>query len=525
MELLIKRNNLRIIALTLFVSLSLLPVGLVAQTTQRVWCLRTDKGQLIEMSRVKMLAAADGQSTFEVIVRDGQGATGVESISFEQHESAYVPEAISDDPPLVNETGPWCIITDSGDSIAMSRVTTLANADGRRQFEIVTNDGDNKVGINTVYFGRGKTATSGNFKPITVSDKPEKLANPNNPWCLITSNNDTIAMSRISVLSNADSEGKFDIITSDGEIRTNVSYVRFIHGDTETAGRFKEISGGGSQEILANPNNPWCLITEDRDTVAMSRVQMIANADNSNRFEIVTNDGVNITDVSYIRFAHGDTKTAGGFKPVSSDDPTPTETGEGPWCLITDRGDSIAVGRISMLANIDANALFEVVTKYGEGTIGVRTVRFARGLSPLSGGFDPTYIDLAKKGDANDDGTIDTDDIIAVQNYIFRGPSGNFDFGGADANSDGVVNVADIVIIINTIEVAKDAAPLLTPVRQQLTLSACGPAQMAIVRDVENNEVGQFPVVNGATTLYVEHLTPGAYLVEIGTKTIVFIKK
>ena len=45
------------------------------------WCLKTDQGQYIEMARVSMLVAVDGQSTFEVVVREGQGAVGVSSIT------------------------------------------------------------------------------------------------------------------------------------------------------------------------------------------------------------------------------------------------------------------------------------------------------------------------------------------------------------------------------------------------------------------------------------------------------------
>ena len=142
-----------------------LSVDVCAQDKPQVWCLKTDRGQLIEMARVEMLAAVDGQASFEVVVREGQGAVGVKSITFELHESDYVaPE--DDDPLVITETGPWCLITNEGDSIAMSRVQLLVNVDQSHRFEVVTNDGENRVGVTSVRFGRGKSDHSGGFQPI-----------------------------------------------------------------------------------------------------------------------------------------------------------------------------------------------------------------------------------------------------------------------------------------------------------------------------------------------------------------------
>ena len=54
---------------------------------KNVMCLKTNTGQYIEMARVSMMVVPDGGSTFEIVVKDGEGATNVESISFEKHES------------------------------------------------------------------------------------------------------------------------------------------------------------------------------------------------------------------------------------------------------------------------------------------------------------------------------------------------------------------------------------------------------------------------------------------------------
>ena len=506
-----------------------LPCCILAQNNnQRVWCLKTDKGQYIEMSRVEMLAAVDGQTTFEVVVREGLGASDVKCITFEQYESDYAPQTISDAPPQVTATGPWCLITHQGDSIAMSLVEMLANVDSKRTFEIVTSDGANLVGINSVSFGRGQSNSSGNFAPIVNGNTPKALANPNNPWCLITSDNDTIAMSRIQTLTPADENGKITIITSDGDIRSGISYVRFAHGDTKTAGNFSVITSNTPQ-TLANPNNPWCLITEKRDTIAMSRVQMIANADANNSFEVVTNDGHNIVNVSYVRFAHGDTKTAGGFKDISSSNPTPVVTGTGPWCFVTESNDSVAVGRVSMLAHIDGNRLFEILTKYGDGLNGVQSIYITRGVHPLSGGFDPDYRDpVVIKGDADGNGIIEVNDIAEIVKHIMGIESDVFKFSEADFNDDGKVNVVDLVNVVHEVNKAQGKTrpmPLMTPVSQQLSLSALGMAEKAILFDMDGNEIRQYDVSNGATTIYVGDLVAGAYRVEIGEKSLLFIKK
>ena len=195
------------------------------------WCLKTDQGQYIEMARVAMLAAVDGQAAFEVVVREGQGAVGVKSITFEMHESDYVAPA-DDKPVVITETGPWCLITDAGDSIAMSRVAMLASVDRNSQFEVVTTDGANKVGVSTARFGRGKSNDSGGFKPISGEGGSTTDPNRYNPWCMITDKNDTIAMSRVQMIANVDGSNAFEVVVSDGANVTGAKYVRFAHGNS-----------------------------------------------------------------------------------------------------------------------------------------------------------------------------------------------------------------------------------------------------------------------------------------------------
>ena len=59
------------------------------------------------------------------------------------------------------------------------------------------------------------------------------------------------------------------------------------------------------------------------------------------------------------------------------------------------------------------------------------------------------YID----GDANGDGTVDTNDIVDIANHTMGKPTstGTFNEMAADINEDGIVNIADIVKIANII--------------------------------------------------------------------------
>ena len=54
-------------------------------------------------------------------------------------------------------------------------------------------------------------------------------------------------------------------------------------------------------------------------------------------------------------------------------------------------------------------------------------------------------------GDANADGKVDANDIVAIVDYLMGKPSANFIMKAADVNKDNKVDIADIVQIANTI--------------------------------------------------------------------------
>ena len=89
-------NRPKMLAITLLAVLLLLPCGLLAQSKQQVWCLKTDKGHYIEMSRVKKFAKVDKDNKFNVVFHEGSGATGVQSVTFEKHVPVLYGDADGD---------------------------------------------------------------------------------------------------------------------------------------------------------------------------------------------------------------------------------------------------------------------------------------------------------------------------------------------------------------------------------------------------------------------------------------------
>ena len=369
----LKTVRIRLLRALALLALPVVPIDVGAQ---QQWCLKTDQGQFIEMARVEMLVAVDGQSSFEVVVRQGQGAVGVKSITFELHESDYVAPA-DDEPIIDNGTGPWCLITDRGDSIAMSRVQMLANVDATNQFEVVTTDGANSTGVTNIRFARGLSSTSGGFVKIDPTQPKPQDPNRYNPWCMITDRKDTIAMSRVQMVANVDGDGTFEIVVSDGANVAGAQFVRFAHGDSKTAGGFQKITAGNEPKPQQG-DGPWCLITDQNDSIAMGRVQMLANVDTDGKFEIVTRDGQGAVGVKSVRFARGLNAASGGFQPYQEDD-EPKEPLSGPLYLVTDKGDQQPLSNVAMLANVDANGKFEVVLHNGNNLAGVQYVTFSIG--------------------------------------------------------------------------------------------------------------------------------------------------
>ena len=56
-----------------------------------------------------------------------------------------------------------------------------------------------------------------------------------------------------------------------------------------------------------------------------------------------------------------------------------------------------------------------------------------------------------RRGDANNDKKVDSQDVTEVSNAIMGKPSANYNMKNADANRDKKVNAADVVVITNMV--------------------------------------------------------------------------
>jgi hypothetical protein len=128
-----------------------------SMSAANVMCLKTNTGQYIEVVRVSMMVVPDGGSTFEIVVKEGTGATGVESISFEKHESDIDLSKYQGDAPestAIDMTKPVFMLTNTGKYFYMKDLPVMTAKEGSSKFDL-------KVGATTesdvelVYFYRG----------------------------------------------------------------------------------------------------------------------------------------------------------------------------------------------------------------------------------------------------------------------------------------------------------------------------------------------------------------------------------
>ena len=124
---------------------------------KNVMCLKTNTGQYIEVVRVSMMVVPDGGSTFEIVVKDGEGAANVESISFEKHQSDIDLSKYNEtkeEEPNPDMTKPVFLLTNTGKYFYMKDLPTMTAKDGSSQFD-VTVGSTTESNVSFVYFFRG----------------------------------------------------------------------------------------------------------------------------------------------------------------------------------------------------------------------------------------------------------------------------------------------------------------------------------------------------------------------------------
>ena len=150
-----------------------------------VMCLKTNAGQFIEVVRVSMMVIPDGGSTFDILVKDGEGAANVQSVSFEKHESdidlSKYSGSSSGNGEAPDYSKPFFLMTNTGKFFYMKEKPELIAKDGSDKFDV-------KVGSTTesdvakIYFFRGTEEDAGQAAgietPKTVAEENLVLTSP-----------------------------------------------------------------------------------------------------------------------------------------------------------------------------------------------------------------------------------------------------------------------------------------------------------------------------------------------------------
>jgi hypothetical protein len=150
-----------------------------------VMCLKTNTGQFIEVVRVSMMVIPDGGSTFDILVKDGEGAANVQSVSFEKHESdidlSKYSGSSSGNGEAPDYSKPFFLMTNTGKFFYMKDKPELIAKEGSNNFDVkVGSTTESNVG--KIYFFRGTEEEAGQAAgietPKTVAEENLVLTSP-----------------------------------------------------------------------------------------------------------------------------------------------------------------------------------------------------------------------------------------------------------------------------------------------------------------------------------------------------------
>ena len=167
-----------------FLSVAVMLCAYQAIATE-VMCLKTNAGQFIEVVRVSMMVIPDGGSTFDILVKDGEGAANVQSISFEKHESDIDLSKYSGNSSGYGEapdySKPFFLMTNTGKYFYMKEKPELIAKEGSKNFDVkVGSTTESNVG--KIYFFRGTEEEAGQAAgietPKTVAEENLVLTSP-----------------------------------------------------------------------------------------------------------------------------------------------------------------------------------------------------------------------------------------------------------------------------------------------------------------------------------------------------------
>ena len=143
---------------------------MAAASKKNVMCVKTNTGQYFPVVRVSMMVVADGGSTFEILLKDGQGEAGVQSISFEKHEElidfdSYKQE--SDGSASIDLGKPVFLLTSTGKYFYMKELPELQAKDNSSLFDVKVGS-TTESNVSAVYFYRGPADNVANVVGIAA---------------------------------------------------------------------------------------------------------------------------------------------------------------------------------------------------------------------------------------------------------------------------------------------------------------------------------------------------------------------
>lgn len=123
---------------------------------KNVMCVKTNTGHYFPVVRVSMMVVPDGASTFEILLKDGEGEAGVKSISFEKHQedidfNKYKGDGSEQNIDLTKKV---YLLTSTGKYYTVASMPTMTAKEGTELFDVTVN-GTVESNVSAVYFYRG----------------------------------------------------------------------------------------------------------------------------------------------------------------------------------------------------------------------------------------------------------------------------------------------------------------------------------------------------------------------------------
>lgn len=130
---------------------------LAAASNQNVMCVKTNTGNYFPVVRVSMMVIPDGGSKFDILLKDGEGEAGVESISFEKHTESVdfsLYQTGSDGSAYIDLTKPVYLYTNTGKYWLVKDLPVMKVQEGSSLIDITVGSNEEK-GVAAVFFYRG----------------------------------------------------------------------------------------------------------------------------------------------------------------------------------------------------------------------------------------------------------------------------------------------------------------------------------------------------------------------------------